>query len=246
MLDLERRRRDRQMEHAAALLGDDVELVSTRRRGGPVHRRPGQLEQIVMNLVVNARDAMPHGGRLRSDDARRSSMSIRRPPGAALRAGPYAVLVVSDTGTGMDDATRARIFEPFFTTKDDGRGTGLGLATVYGIVTQHGGRIAVDSEPGRGASFTLWLPMAAPRAVTRWHDGRRRRRRRAGPCWSSKTNPNSWGSIARVLGEAGFAVLGASGGEQAVAIASVTRDAPPAPDRYRHARRRWIRRWLGG
>jgi two-component system, cell cycle sensor histidine kinase and response regulator CckA len=119
---------------------------------------PGQIEQVLVNLVVNARDAMPHGGRLTVSTSNReyAADSNTRPNG--VRPGSYVALEVSDTGVGIEQANHARIFEPFFTTKDPGKGTGLGLSTVYGIVQQSGGHITVDSAPGRGAAFTVFLP----------------------------------------------------------------------------------------
>ncbi|HYL35590.1 MAG TPA: ATP-binding protein, partial [Bryobacteraceae bacterium] len=124
-----------------------------------------QLDQVVVNLVINARDAMPEGGRvtLRVDRAAAESESVRRVRFPQMPEADYVRLTVSDTGTGMDAATQAHIFEPFFTTKELGKGTGLGLATVYGIVKQSDGWIWVDSEPGKGASFEVYLPeVAAP------------------------------------------------------------------------------------
>jgi PAS domain S-box-containing protein len=133
------------------LVGRPIDLT-VRTASGPlwVLADQGQLEQVVMNLVVNACDAMPEGGRLTVETARE--------PGEGLGSRGWAVLAVSDTGCGMDDETKARVFEPFFTTKEAGRGTGLGLATVYGIVTRAGGRIQVDTAPGQGTTFRVYLP----------------------------------------------------------------------------------------
>jgi PAS domain S-box-containing protein len=131
---------------------------------------PGQIEQVLMNLVVNARDAMPQGGRLTVSTSNReyTADSSTRPNG--VRVGSYVALEVRDTGVGIEPANHARIFEPFFTTKDPGKGTGLGLSTVYGIVQQSGGHITVDSAPGRGATFTVFLPRhigSEPAAVSK-------------------------------------------------------------------------------
>ena len=153
------------------ILGEDVELLT--RPGGhhlTVRADAGQLEQVLMNLVVNARDAMPAGGRI-TIETRAADLDdefARTHPGATT--GPHVVIEVRDTGVGMDERTRAQIFEPFFTTKPVGKGTGLGLATVYGIVKQSGGSIWVESEVGTGTGFQVCLPRVSgvlPKAVVR-------------------------------------------------------------------------------
>ncbi len=145
------------------LLGDDIELLLDLDPDlGSVWADAGQVEQVLVNLAVNARDAMPEGGRLM---IRTYAVDLDAPP-AELAPGPYVVLEVRDSGLGMSEEVKARIFEPFFTTKGVGKGTGLGLAMVYGIVKQSGGHIDVESAPGRGTTFRILLPRtAAPPAV---------------------------------------------------------------------------------
>jgi two-component system cell cycle sensor histidine kinase/response regulator CckA len=144
------------------VIGEDIDFVSSLNHTPTTVRiDPGQLEQIIMNLAVNARDAMPVGGKLTIETAVVELDSPESSTGLGLPRGRYGLLALSDTGTGMDAETQARIFEPFFTTKDAGKGTGLGLSTVYGIAKQHGGTVSAYSEPGRGTTFKVYLPLAA-------------------------------------------------------------------------------------
>ncbi len=144
------------------LIGEDIQLeVRLDPRLSAVHADEHQMQQVIMNLAINARDAMPRGGRLTLATGEEEVSPATAPRHPALPAGRYVTLTVTDTGVGMDAETRARVFEPFFTTKEVGKGTGLGLATVYGIVRQSGGDIVVYSEPGHGAVFRVYLPCRA-------------------------------------------------------------------------------------
>ncbi len=205
------------------IIGEDIRLEWVRAPSlGLVKADPGQLEQVVMNLAVNARDAMPEGGRLTIETANVVLDEQDVEGRLTVQPGAYVMLAVSDTGVGMDKATRASVFEPFFTTKKRGKGTGLGLSTVFGIVKQSGGNIWLYSEPGKGTTFKIYLPResaseAAPAAK------------------SSTTPPRSFGSetilvvedeaslrkvVGRMLEAAGYTVLAASTGAQALTLAA--------------------------
>jgi two-component system cell cycle sensor histidine kinase/response regulator CckA len=140
------------------VIGEHIELETVLSPGiGSIKADAGQLEQVIMNLAVNARDAMSEGGKL---SIRTSNVEIKRASRlhADVRPGSYVRLTMADTGKGMDAEIMVHLFEPFFTSKETGKGTGLGLSTVYGIVKQSGGEIVVESEPGRGATFSIYLP----------------------------------------------------------------------------------------
>ncbi len=144
------------------IIGEHIKLVTDLDpRVGPIKADPGQIQQVIMNLAVNARDAMYKGGTLTIGTAARRIETGESHDSVPVAPGDYAVLTVSDTGKGMDRLTQARVFEPFFTTKELGKGTGLGLSTVYGIVKQSGGYVWLESEPGKGSTFTVFLPQTS-------------------------------------------------------------------------------------
>ena len=207
------------------LIGEDVRLAAVLAPDlWPVRADPGQVEQVVMNLAVNARDAMPRGGRL-TIETRNVDLDeayARTHPDA--RAGPHALLSVSDTGTGMPPEVRARIFEPFFTTKGLGKGTGLGLATVYGIVKQSGGHVAAYSEVGVGTTFKVYLPR-----VEKAFGGPKAKSGLLSPPRGTETvllveDEAGVRALTRhVLSRCGYEVLEAADGEEAMRVAAAHR-----------------------
>jgi PAS domain S-box-containing protein len=202
------------------LIGEDVELVTTVGSDRcSVMIDPHQLEQVIMNLAVNARDAMPAGGKLTLETSIVELDAQYAKDHWPAVAGRFAMLAVSDTGVGMDEETRARIFEPFFTTKEVGKGTGLGLATVYGIVKQSNGFIWVYSEPGEGTTFKLYFPLVVGQASANELEIRK-------PMRGTETillvedSPVVRAAAARILQRAGYTVLEAPTSRSAVDIAA--------------------------
>ena len=204
----------------ARLIGENIDLsLHLDESAGFVLADPGQVEQVLINLTVNARDAMPEGGRI---VIRTTTVEVdgnsSSPATLGLKPGRYELLTVTDTGTGMDAQTQARIFEPFFTTKPAGRGTGLGLSTVHGIVKQSGGEITVSSAAGKGTIFSIFLPQTLGERLATRSD------RRARPVMGSETillveDEAPLRKLARrVLEKKGYQVLEASDGESALAI----------------------------
>jgi PAS domain S-box-containing protein len=204
------------------LIGEDIHLRAIfDPRLNTVEADPGQIEQVLMNLVVNARDAMPHGGRITIETSNVELDEAYTSQHVGVRPGQYVMIAVSDTGCGMDAETQARIFEPFFTTKEVGKGTGLGLSTVYGIVKQSGGHIWIYSETGRGTTFKVYLPPAKTGTET-WK-----------PAAQPSLLPGGTETVllaedevqvrdfaARVLRELGYTVIEARNGREAITAAS--------------------------
>jgi signal transduction histidine kinase/CheY-like chemotaxis protein len=201
------------------LIGEDIDLMTVLGPAlTPVKADPGQVEQVLMNLVVNARDAMPRGGRVTIETANvvlDASDAARHPD---VQAGPYVLLAVSDTGTGMDTATLGHMFEPFFTTKGPGKGTGLGLATVYGIVKQSGGHVAVYSEVGHGTTFKIYLPAIAQALTTSEEPAPSSPPRGSETILLVEDEAELRELLAEVLEDHGYAVLRAGDGGEAVTL----------------------------
>ncbi|HEX9441311.1 MAG TPA: PAS domain S-box protein [Roseiflexaceae bacterium] len=209
------------------LIGADIELITLPAADlGQIKADPGQIAQVIVNLAINARDAMPEGGKLTIETRNIVLAQSYARQHVGVTPGPYVLLAISDTGSGMDEETQRRIFEPFFTTKEKGRGTGLGLATCYGIVKQHGGHIWPYSEVGHGSTFRIYLPQVDEPVEAR-------------------TRPDALGTLshgtetvllaedesavralaARALRERGYTVLEAADGDEALRLAREHGDA---------------------
>ena len=202
------------------LVPENIDLATVLAPGlGAAMADTGQIEQVLMNLVTNARDAMPNGGKIRIETADVDLESATGERDRDIAPGAYVTLAVTDTGVGMDERTRALIFEPFFTTKELGKGTGLGLAMVYGIVKQSGGAIAVRSEPGAGSAFTVYFPRVDAQAgqlpSTPVVEGSRSRQGTVLLVEDQKAVRNL---IKRVLRSSGYHVMEAGSGPQALAL----------------------------
>jgi two-component system cell cycle sensor histidine kinase/response regulator CckA len=203
------------------LIGVNIELsTSLAPQLGKVKADQSQLEQVIVNLVVNARDAMPQGGKLLVETSNIDVDEHLARSLPFLHPGPHILLAVADTGIGMDEQTQRHIFEPFFTTKDLGKGTGLGLATVYGVVKQSGGIVGVDSQEGRGSTFKIFLPQAAESTVARTsHANSATSTKGAGTILLVEDEEALLKLIAEALSESGYSVLTARDGIQALEIA---------------------------
>ena len=202
------------------LLGEDVELATELDPGlGQVQADPGQLEQVLMNLVANARDAMPHGGRLTIETTNVELDETYARQHAAAQPGAYVMLAVSDSGMGMDADTQAHVFEPFFTTKPAGEGTGLGLATVYGIVKQSAGYIWVYSEPGQGTTFRIYLPRLDRTGAPVVHEQADEQLPRGSETLLVVEDEDALRELARLtLADCGYRVLAAGSGPEALEV----------------------------
>jgi two-component system cell cycle sensor histidine kinase/response regulator CckA len=214
---------ERMQQMLTRLIGENVHLSTTFGHDlGSVRADLGHIEQVIMNLVVNARDAMPEGGEIAL--ATRNSV-VQAGPDAPVPPGSYVVLAVADSGVGMDESTRLRVFEPFFTTKETGRGTGLGLSTVHGIVMQSGGTIRIVSEPGKGTTIAIYLPRVHEAADPSSAAEPPKSREVPIPAGGTVLVVEDESSILKLVGGAlrsqGYTVLEASDGEGAEAINSM-------------------------
>jgi len=203
------------------VIGEDIELVTILADDlGRTKTDPGQIEQVIMNLAVNARDAMPSGGKLTIQTANVEFDEEYAHAHIAVALGPYVMLSVSDTGVGMTPEVRERVFEPFFTTKEKGKGTGLGLSTVYGIVKQSGGNIGVYSEPGHGTTVKIYFPrVGGETEVLPRRDDTGSMARGSETVLVVEDEPSVRSLATHILRHQGYRVLDAADGEEAMHIA---------------------------
>lgn len=199
------------------LIGEDIQLITVKPRElYRVRADMGQMEQVLLNLSVNARDAMPKGGHLTVETV---NIEVKPMEPHEVPPGAYALLTVTDSGTGMDSATVSHLFEPFYTTKEKGRGTGLGLSTVYGIVNQSGGHIRVTTEVGKGTSFRVYLPRVEESLSVHEKSDETDEFLKGNETILLVEDDKSVRTLAvRVLAQSGYAVLEASSGEEALAV----------------------------
>jgi two-component system, cell cycle sensor histidine kinase and response regulator CckA len=200
------------------LIGEDIELQTKLESTHAIRGDQGQIEQVIMNLAVNARDAMPHGGKLMIE-TRNVAVEEEGQRHTSMAPGDYILLTISDTGVGMDTETQAHIFEPFFTTKTQGKGTGLGLATVYGVVKQSGGYIWVYSEPGLGATFKVYLPRVLDEVQTGLPADTGNTHQRPATVLVVEDEASLRTFTCTLLQNNGYSVLEAGDGEEALALA---------------------------
>jgi PAS domain S-box-containing protein len=203
------------------LIGEHIEVFTALQPDlGRVNVDPVQIEQVIVNLVLNARDAMPLGGKLTLETHNVDLHKENRSRHAIVPAGKYVLLAVTDNGSGMDEETQNRIFEPFYTTKEAGKGTGLGLSTVYGIVNQSGGSIAVYSEPGQGTTFKIYLPRVDAASAEESAGKLARENRQGSETILLVENSEPLRALAKeFLRSSGYAVLDAENGRDAIRIA---------------------------
>jgi two-component system, cell cycle sensor histidine kinase and response regulator CckA len=202
------------------LIGEDIALeIRLGAALGSVKADPGQLEQAILNLAVNARDAMSDGGRLLLETRNATEAELSQPSSFEIPAGRYVILMVSDTGVGMDDSVKAHLFEPFFTTKERGKGTGLGLSTVYGIVKQSDGYIFAESEPGHGTTFRILLPrLEGTEGAGEASEAERRPRGGTERILVVEDEPSVLQLATRMLESFGYTVIGALTPGEALAL----------------------------
>ena len=203
------------------LLGENIELeLSLDPQAGAFRADPGQMGQVLMNLAVNAKDAMPSGGKLLIKTSNLEVNDQLAQTNLHVSPGEYVVLTVTDTGTGMTAEVQSHLFEPFYTTKDQGKGTGLGLSTVYGIVVnQSGGNISVSSEPGRGTTFSLYFTSLGPENAANVEVGIGKTSSRGETILLAEDEPGVRKYTRKILERSGYKILEATNGAEALSVA---------------------------